>query len=72
MDGVKHFDASKFKQSDFKETKLDSDSTLVTYMVEGPDPKGKMVQERHSTIWNNRSGQLKAYFHQGTPVMKGM
>ena len=72
VEGVKQFDASKFKQSDFKETKLDSGSTLVTYMVEGPDPKGKTVQERHSTIWNNRGGQWKAYFHQGTPVSKGM
>src|SRR2546421_4978008 len=72
IEGVKHFDASKFKQSDYKETKLDSDSTLVTYMVEGPDPKGKSVQERHSTIWNNRSGKWQAYFHAGTPVMKGM
>ena len=72
IEGVKHFDTSKFKQSDYKETKLDSDSTLVTYMVEGPDPKGKTVQERHSTIWNNRSGKWQAYFHAGTPVMKGM
>src|SRR5437763_413679 len=72
IEGVKHFDASKFKQSDYKETKLDSDSTLVTYMVEGPDAKGKTVQERHSTIWNNRSGKWQAYFHAGTPVMKGM
>ena len=70
VEGVKGFDASKFTLSDFKETKLDSDSTLVTYTVEGPNPKGQKEQERHSTIWNNRGGQWKAYFHQGTVATK--
>lgn len=66
IEGVKHFDASKLTQSDFKETKLDSDSTLVTYVVKGT-MNGKPVNERHSTIWNNRGGKWQAYFHQGTP-----
>lgn len=65
VEGVKHFDLSKFTQSDFKETKLDSDSTLVTYVVTGP-MNGKTVTERHSTIWNNRGGKWQAYFHEGT------
>lgn len=66
IEGVKQFDASKFTQTDYKETKLDSDSTLVTYVVTGP-MNGKTVTERHSTIWNNRGGKWLAYFHEGTP-----
>ena len=65
LEGVKHFDASKFTQSDFKETKLDTDSTLVTYVVKGT-MNGKPVNERHSTVWNNRGGKWQAYFHEGT------
>jgi hypothetical protein len=66
VEGMKHMDASKFSQSDFKETKFDADATLVTYLVTGP-MAGKTVNERHSTIWVNRGGQWKAAFHQGTP-----
>lgn len=66
IEGVKHLDFSKFTQTDFKEMKLDSDSTLLTYVVTGP-MNGKTVTERHSTIWNNRGGKWQAYFHQGTP-----
>jgi hypothetical protein len=65
VEGLKHFDASKLMQSDFKETKLDADATLVTYLVAGP-VAGKNLTERHSTIWTNRGGQWKAAFHQGT------
>jgi predicted small secreted protein len=65
VEGVKGFDASKFTQTDYKETKLDSDSTLVTYVVSGP-MNGRTVTERHSTIWNNRGGKWQAYFHEGT------
>jgi hypothetical protein len=64
--GVMQFDASKFTLSDFKETKLDSDSTLVTYVVKGPNMKGQPETMRHSTIWNNRGGKWQAYFHAGT------
>ena len=66
VEGMKHFDASKLTLSDFKETKLDADATLVTYTVSGP-MGGKTTTEHHSTIWANRGGQWKAAFHQGTP-----
>jgi hypothetical protein len=66
IEGIKHFDFSKFTQSDFKETKLDADATLVTYLVTGP-MAGKTVKEYHSTIWTNRGGQWKAALHHGTP-----
>jgi hypothetical protein len=59
------FDASKFTQSDFKETKFDADATLVTYTVKGP-MAGKTVTEHHSTLWTNRGGQWRAVFHQGS------
>jgi hypothetical protein len=65
------FDASKYVLSDFKETKLDTDATLVTYKVKGPDEKGHMTEMYHSTIWTNHSGQWKAAFHQGTYASKG-
>ncbi len=66
IEGIKHFDFSKFTLSDFKETKLDADSTLVTYVVKGT-MNGKPVTARHSTVWNNRGGKWQAYFHEGTP-----
>lgn len=65
IEGVKHFDATKFTQTDFKETKLDADATLVTYVVTGP-AAGRTVTERHTTLWTNRGGQWRAAFHQGT------
>ena len=68
--GITQMDFSKYTLSDWKETKLDSDSTLVTYVVKGPNPKGQMETMRHSTVWNNRGGQWKAYFHQGTVATK--
>ncbi|HZT60114.1 MAG TPA: nuclear transport factor 2 family protein [Pyrinomonadaceae bacterium] len=68
--GVKQFDASKFTLSDYKEVKLDSDSTLVTYVVKGPGMDGKPVMMRHSTVWNNRGGKWQAYFHMGTIATK--
>jgi hypothetical protein len=68
--GVTQMDFSKFTLSDWKETKLDSDSALVTYVVKGPGAKGQTETMRHSTIWNNRGGQWKAYFHQGTEATK--
>jgi hypothetical protein len=64
------FDASKWTLSDFKETKLDSDATLITYKGAGPD-RGKNIEMYHSTIWTNRGGQWKAAFHQGTVAAKG-
>jgi hypothetical protein len=64
------FDASKWTLSEFKEAKLDSDATLVTYKGTGPD-RGKNVEMYHATIWTNRGGQYKAAFHQGTIATKG-
>jgi hypothetical protein len=64
------FDASKWALSEFKETKLDADATLVTYKAAGPE-HGKTVEMHHSTIWTNRGGQWKAAFHQGTTAEKG-
>ncbi len=48
--------------------KLDSDASLVTYVlkISGATPD----QERHSTIWIDRGGKWLALFHHGTPVMK--
>ncbi|HJQ31725.1 MAG TPA: nuclear transport factor 2 family protein [Pyrinomonadaceae bacterium] len=68
--GVMQFDASKHTLSDFKETKLDADATLVTYKGTGPE-HGKTVTMYHSTIWTNRGGQYKAAFHQGTNAAGG-
>ncbi len=67
--GVSMFDASKAELSDWKASKLDDTSSLVTYMVKGPGfaPNG----ERHSSIWANRDGKwLGLFHHSGTPVDK--
>lgn len=64
------FDASKWSLSDFKETKLDADATLLTYKAAGPE-RGKTVEMYHSTIWTNRGGQWKAAHHHGTIAAKG-
>jgi hypothetical protein len=66
---VKKFDFSKMTLSDWKETKLDADASLVTYVVTGP-MEGKTVTERHSTIWSKRGERWYAVLHQGTPQMK--
>ena len=63
------FDASKWSLSEFKETKLDADATLLTYKAAGPD-HGKNIEMYHATIWTNRGGQWKAAFHQGTIAAK--
>jgi hypothetical protein len=64
------FDASKWALSDFKETRLDADATLLTYKSAGPE-RGKAVEMYNSTLWTNRGGQWKAAFHQGTYATKG-
>jgi hypothetical protein len=65
VEDIKQFDASKFTQSDFKETKLDADAALVTYKGTGP-MNGKTETWYHATIWANRGGKWMAVFHQGT------
>lgn len=67
---VMSFDASKFTLSDFKETKIDSDATLVTYKASGPWA-GKTIEMYHATIWTNRGGQWRAAFHQGSVAGQG-
>jgi len=64
------FDASKWSLSDFKETRIDADATLLTYKSAGPD-RGKNIEMYHSTIWTNRGGQWRAAFHHGTVAAKG-
>jgi hypothetical protein len=66
IDAVKGFDANKYAQSDYKETKIDADASVVTYLVKSTDGK---EEERHSTIWVKRD-KWYALLHQGTPVMK--
>jgi hypothetical protein len=66
--GVSQVDLSKAVLSDFKTVNLDSDATLVTYLVKGPSPIFHSLGERASTIWVNRGGKRLAVFHQGTPV----
>lgn len=64
---VKSFDANKYTQSDFKETKIDDDASVVTYMVKSNDGK---EEERHATVWAKRGARWYAILHQGTPVRK--
>jgi hypothetical protein len=66
IDSVKGFDANKYAQSDYKETKIDADASVVTYLVKSTDGK---EEERHSTIWVKRD-KWYALLHQGTPVAK--
>jgi hypothetical protein len=66
--GIQEFDASKGVLSDFKTTNLDSNATLVTYLVKIPVKGMNPLGERHSTIWVNHGGKWQAAFHQGTSV----
>lgn len=70
IDGMKNSDVSKFTASDFRESNLDEDAKLVTYVVTGPGRNGKTESQRHSSIWVNRGGRWQAVFHQGTEAMK--
>lgn len=65
--GVKMMDASKYTLSDWKETKIDGDASVVTYLVKSADGK---EEERHSTVWAKRGPRWYAILHQGTPVRK--
>lgn len=70
INGVKQVDFTNVALSDFKEVKLDSDASLVTYVVKGSAPAFSPEGERHSSIWANRDGKWMAVFHQGTPIAK--
>jgi hypothetical protein len=67
IDALKQMDASKYVQSDWKETKIDADASIVTYRVKSADGK---EEEYHSTIWAKRGERWWAFLHQGTPAMK--
>jgi hypothetical protein len=67
IDALKQMDASKYVQSDWKETKIDADASIVTYRVKSTDGK---EEEYHSTIWAKRGERWWAFLHQGTPAMK--
>ncbi|HEV7889536.1 MAG TPA: nuclear transport factor 2 family protein [Pyrinomonadaceae bacterium] len=67
LEGVKQMDASKYTLSDWKETKIDADASIVTYHVKSADGKD---EGNHSTIWAKRGDRWWAFLHQGTPVMK--
>ncbi len=54
--------------SDFKVVKLNNDSAIVAYLVNGPVPVFSISGERHSTVWANRNGKWLAVFHQSTLV----
>jgi hypothetical protein len=69
IDGLKMMDASKYTQSDWKETKIDADASVVTYRVKSADGK---EDEYHSTIWAKRGERWWAFLHQGSPAEKPM
>jgi hypothetical protein len=68
MKDVADFDFSKAVLSDFKTVKLDSDASLVTYLVKVPGLSAE--GSRHTTFWANRAGKWSAVFHHGTPQNK--
>jgi len=70
VEGVKQVNFARVTLSEFKETKLDADSTLVSYLVKSLDKGWPPAGMRHSTLWNNRGGKWQAYFHQGTTQEK--
>jgi hypothetical protein len=67
--GIQEFDASKATLSDFKSVSLDSNATLVTYLVKIPIKGVSPLGERHSTIWVNHDGKWLAALHHGTSVV---
>jgi hypothetical protein len=67
ISGVKSMDASRYALSDWKETKIDADASVVTYLVKSTDGK---EEERHATVWAKRGQRWYAILHQGTPVSK--
>lgn len=67
LEGIKMMDASKYTLSDWKETKIDADASVVTYHAKSADGKD---EGNHSTIWAKRGQRWYAILHQGTPVRK--
>jgi hypothetical protein len=69
IEGLKQMDASKYTLSDWKETKIDADASVVSYHVKSADGK---EEANHATIWAKRGERWWGFLHQGTPVMKNM
>jgi hypothetical protein len=67
IDELKQMDASKYALSDWKETKIDADASIVTYRVKSADGK---EDDYHTTVWAKRGERWWAFLHQGTPVAK--
>lgn len=67
IDALKQMDASKYTLSDWKETKIDADASIVTYRVKSADGKEEAY---HTTVWAKRGERWWAFLHQGTPVAK--
>lgn len=67
IDALKQMDASKYALSDWKETKIDADASIVTYRVKSADGKEEAY---HTTVWAKRGERWWAFLHQGTPVAK--
>ncbi|HVF44569.1 MAG TPA: nuclear transport factor 2 family protein [Pyrinomonadaceae bacterium] len=67
VEGLKQMDASKYTLSDWKETKIDADASVVTYHVKSADGK---EEGNHATVWAKRGERWWAFLHQGTPVVK--
>jgi hypothetical protein len=65
--GVQMMDASKYTLSDWKETKIDADASVVTYHVKSADGK---EEGYHSTVWAKRGDRWWAFLHQGSPAAK--
>jgi hypothetical protein len=67
IEGLKQMDASRYTQSDWKETKIDADASVVTYRLKSSDGKDDAY---HSTVWAKRGERWWAFLHQGTRVAK--
>jgi hypothetical protein len=67
IEGLKQMDATKYDLSDWKETKIDADASIVTYRVKSKDGKEDMY---HSTIWAKRGERWWAFLHQGSVARK--
>jgi hypothetical protein len=70
VEAVKGFDFSTATLSDFKETKLSANATLLTYLVKGRGRDWPPDGFRSSTVWVNRGGKWLAVFHQATVATK--
>jgi hypothetical protein len=68
VEGVKQVDLSSAVLSDFKEMKLDDNTSIVTYVIKGSKPVSP-TGERASTVWARRDGKWLAVYHQNTTIM---